>query len=92
MLKENFEFVPNCHHCHIVSHIRPNFPKLMSLSNPRLYLLLENLVVLKLLMFVTIVVLPVTLVLTISSYFLISECLIGFILCLKALCLFLMSY
>ena len=92
MLKENFEFVPNCHHCHIVSYIRPNFPKLMSLSNPRLYLLLENLVVLKLLMFVTIVVLPVTLVLTISSYFLISECLIGFILCLKALCLFLMSY
>ena len=91
-LKENFEFVPTCHHCHIVSHIRPNCPKLMSLSNPRLYLLLENLIVLKLLMFVTIVVLPVTLVLIISSYFLISECLIGLILCLKALCLFLMSY
>ena len=34
-LKENFEFVPTCHHCHIVGHIRPNCPKLMSLSNPK---------------------------------------------------------
>ena len=25
---ENSEFVPTCHHCHIVGHIRPNFPNL----------------------------------------------------------------
>ena len=30
-LNEKFEFVPICHHCHIVSHIRPNCPKLRSL-------------------------------------------------------------
>ena len=27
-LNKNSEFVPTCHHCHIVSHIRPNCPKL----------------------------------------------------------------
>ena len=27
-LNKNFEFVPTCHHCHIVGHIRPNCPKL----------------------------------------------------------------
>ena len=31
-LNENFEFVPTCHHCHIVGHIRPNCPRLRSLS------------------------------------------------------------
>ena len=31
-LNENFEFVPTCHYCHIVSHIRPNCPRLRSLS------------------------------------------------------------
>ena len=50
---------------------------------PRLDLLLGSLVVLKLLMFVTIVVLSVTLTLIVSSCVLISECLIGLILCLK---------
>ena len=35
MLKENFEFVPTGHHCHIVGHFRPNCPMLMSLSNPK---------------------------------------------------------
>ena len=25
---KNSEFVPTCHHCHIVGHIRPNCPKL----------------------------------------------------------------
>ena len=25
---ENSKFVPTCHHCHIVGHIRPNFPNL----------------------------------------------------------------
>ena len=34
-LKENFEFVPTGHHCHIVGHFRPNCPMLMSLSNPK---------------------------------------------------------
>ena len=29
---KNSEFVPTCHHCHIVGHIRPNCPKLRSLS------------------------------------------------------------
>ena len=27
-LNKNSEFVPTCHHCQIVGHIRPNFPKL----------------------------------------------------------------
>ena len=27
-LNKKFDFVPNCHHCHIVGHIRPNCPKL----------------------------------------------------------------
>ena len=34
-LNKNFEFVPTCHHCHIVGHIRPNCPKLRSLSTSR---------------------------------------------------------
>ena len=29
---KNSEFVPTCHHCHIIGHIRPNCPKLRSLS------------------------------------------------------------
>ena len=29
---KNSKFVPTCHHCHIVGHIRPNCPKLRSLS------------------------------------------------------------
>ena len=29
-LNKNFEFVPTCHHCHIVGHIRPNCPKLLT--------------------------------------------------------------
>ena len=32
---ENSEFVPTCHHCHIVGHIRPNCPKLRSLSTSK---------------------------------------------------------
>ena len=28
--KKNSEFVPTCHHCHIVGHIRPNCPKLLT--------------------------------------------------------------
>ena len=31
-LNKNSEFVTTCHHCHIVGHIRPNCPKLRSLS------------------------------------------------------------
>ena len=31
-LNKNSECVPTCHHCHIVGHIRPNCPKLRSLS------------------------------------------------------------
>ena len=27
-LNKNSDFVPTCHHCHIVGHIRPNCPKL----------------------------------------------------------------
>ena len=34
-LNKNFEFVPTCHHCHIVCHIRPNCPKLRSLSTSK---------------------------------------------------------
>ena len=29
------EFVPTCHHCHIVGHIRPNCPKLRYLSTSK---------------------------------------------------------
>ena len=32
---KNSEFVPICHHCHIVGHIRPNCPKLRSLSTSK---------------------------------------------------------
>ena len=32
---KNSEFFPPCHHCHIVGHIRPNFPKLRSLSTSK---------------------------------------------------------
>ena len=91
-LNKNSEFVPTYHHCHIVGHIRPNCPKLRSLSTSKVDLLLGSLVILKLLMFITIVVLLVTLTLIVSSCFLISECQIGLILCLKALYLFLVSY
>ena len=32
---KNSKFVPTCHHCHIVGHIRPNCPKLRSLSTSK---------------------------------------------------------
>ena len=32
---KNSEFVPTCHHCHIVGHIRPNCPKLRYLSTSK---------------------------------------------------------
>ena len=32
---KNSELVPTCHHCHIVGHIRPNCPKLRSLSTSK---------------------------------------------------------
>ena len=32
---KNSKFVPTCHHCHIVGHIRPNCPKLRSFSTPK---------------------------------------------------------
>ena len=31
-LQEKSEFFPTCHYCHVVGHIKPNFPKLNSLS------------------------------------------------------------
>ena len=34
-LNKNSEFFPTCHHCHIVGHIRPNYPKLRSLSTSK---------------------------------------------------------
>ena len=34
-LNKNSIFVPTCHRCHIVGHIRPNCPKLRSLSTPK---------------------------------------------------------
>ena len=34
-LNEKSEFVPICHHCHIVGHIMPNCPKLRSLSTSK---------------------------------------------------------
>ena len=32
---KNSEFVPTCHHCRIVGHIKPNCPKLRSLSTSK---------------------------------------------------------
>ena len=37
-MKEKSEFVPICHHCYIVGHIRPNCPKLRSLSTSKVRL------------------------------------------------------
>lgn len=34
-LNKNSKFVPTCHYCHIVGHIRPNCPKLRSLSTSK---------------------------------------------------------
>ena len=34
-LNKNSKFVSICHHCHIVGHIRPNCPKLRSLSTSK---------------------------------------------------------
>ena len=34
-LNKNSEFFPTCYHCHIVGHIRPNCPKLRSLSTSK---------------------------------------------------------
>ena len=34
-LNKNSVFVATCHHCYIVGHIRPNCPKLRSLSIPQ---------------------------------------------------------
>ena len=34
-LNEKSKFVPTCHHCNIVGHIRPNCPKLRSLSTSK---------------------------------------------------------
>ena len=34
-MKEKSKFVPICHHCHIVGHIRPDCPKLRSTSKVR---------------------------------------------------------
>ena len=34
-LNKNSKFVPTCHHCHIIGHIRPNCPKLRSLSTSK---------------------------------------------------------
>ena len=34
-LNKNSYFVPTCHHCHIVGYIRPNCPKLRSLSTSK---------------------------------------------------------
>ena len=34
-LNKNSEFVPTCHHYHIIGHIRPNCPKLRSLSTSK---------------------------------------------------------
>ena len=33
---KNSKFVPTCHHCHIVGHIRPNCPKLWSPSTSKI--------------------------------------------------------
>ena len=34
-LKEKSKFVPTCHRCHVVGHIRPSCPKLRSLSTSK---------------------------------------------------------
>ena len=34
-IKEKSEYFPTCHHCHIICHIRPNCPKLRSLSTSK---------------------------------------------------------
>ena len=73
-LNKNSKCVPICHHCHIVGHIRPNYPKLRSLSTLRLDLLLGSRVALKLFMFVTIVVFLDTFVLIALSCILKNKC------------------
>ena len=35
-VNKNSKFVPTCHHCHIVGHIRPNCPKFRSLSTSKI--------------------------------------------------------
>ena len=86
---ENSKFVPTCHHCHIVGHIRPNCHNLSTSkvrppsrkhSNSKTTHVCHHCGA------------SGTLVLIVSSCFLISECQIGLILCLKALFLFLVSY
>ena len=91
-LNKNSVFVTSCHHCDIVGHIRPNCPKLRSLSTSKVRPPSRKLSSSKTTHVFTIVVLLVTLVLIVSSCFLISECSIGPIFCLKALYLFLVSY
>ena len=69
-LNKNSDFVPTYHHCHIVVILGQI---VLSCQPLRLDLLLGSRVALKLLMFVTIVVVLVTLALIVSSCFLISE-------------------
>ena len=85
-LNKNYVFVPTCHHCHIVGHIRPNCPKLRFLSTSKVRPPSRKHSSSK----TTHVCHHCGLI--VSSCFLISVCQISLILCLKALYLFLVSY
>ena len=91
-LNKNYEFVPTCYHCHTVGHIRPNCPKLRSLSTSKVRPPSRKSSSSKTTHVCHQCGGLVTLALIVSSCFLISKCQIGLILCLKAMYLFLVSY
>ena len=86
---KNSDFVPTCRHCHIVSHIRPNCPKLWYLSTSKVRPPSRKHSSSK-----TTYVCHYCGVSghTRSNYFFTSDCQIGLIIRLKALYLFLVSY
>ena len=68
-------FVPTCHFCGVVGHIRPNCSLLRQNQNLRLNLLLGILMFLNLFMFVTFVVSPIIFILIVINWKLSILCL-----------------
>ena len=60
-------FVPTCHLCGVVGHIRPNYSLLRQKSKSEIRSIVRNTDVPKFVMFVTFVVFPVTFVLTVIN-------------------------
>ena len=60
-------FVPTCHLCGVVGHIRPNCSLLRQKSKSEIRSIVRNTDVPKFVMFVTFVVFPVTFVLTVIN-------------------------